>query len=133
MQLPLSRWSGPVYALFRIVLGFLFLQHGTQKLFGWPAGGHGSPPPWSQLWIGAVIELVCGALIVVGLVAGWAAFLASGQMAVAYFQFHQPKGALPVQNGGELAVVYCFAFLLIAAKGAGIWSVDGRRRASPPG
>jgi putative oxidoreductase len=121
---PLSRWSEEVYAVFRIVLGLLFLMHGTQKLLGWPPGGHGSPPSGSLMWFGGVIELVCGFLVLVGLFAGIAAFLASGEMAVAYFMVHQPKGALPIQNEGELAVAYCFAFLLVSAKGSGVWSID---------
>jgi putative oxidoreductase len=126
----LSSWSGPIYALLRIVVGLLFLQHGTQKLFGWPPGGHGSPEPWTQMWIGAVLELTLGVLVAIGLFTSIAAFVASGEMAVAYFQFHQPKGALPVQNGGELAVVYCFVFLYIAAHGAGKWSADAARSRS---
>jgi putative oxidoreductase len=127
---PLHRFEGPVYAIFRIVVGALFLQHGLQKLFGLLDGN--MPPTGSQMWFGGVIELVCGTLVLVGLQAGWAAFLASGTMAVAYFQVHQTngKGALPIQNGGELAVVYCFVFLLIAAKGDGMWSISGLRKRS---
>ena len=128
---PLARWSEPVYAVFRIVVGLLFLQHGAQKLLGWPPGGHGAPQDL-QGWIGAVLELSCGTLVCIGLFAGWAAFIASGMMAVAYFQFHEAKqGGLPIQNQGELAVVYCFAFLLISAKGAGIWSLSGPRPTHP--
>ena len=134
MERSLGRFSPQIYALFRIVLGLMFLMHGTQKLFGWPPGERPMPAAWSQHWIGGVIELTCGALVMIGLFTGWAAFLASGTMAVAYFQFHQfspdSKGVLPIQNGGELAVAYCFAFLLIAAKGPGIWSVQGPRSSS---
>ena len=127
----LSRWSDEIYAVFRIVLGLLFLMHGTQKLFGWPAGGEGGPPaPGSFIWFGGLIELVCGVLVLIGFGASWAGFFASGEMAVAYFMVHQPKGALPIQNKGELAVAYCFAFLLVAARGSGVFSVDAALRRS---
>jgi putative oxidoreductase len=125
----LSRFAEPIYALFRIVVGLLFAPHGAQKLFGvllppdYPAH---ETRMWSQEWCGGVIELVAGLLIAIGFQTRCAAFVASGTMAVAYFQFHQPQGALPVQNGGEMAVLYCFAFLFIAAKGSGIWSVSGK-------
>lgn len=129
----LGRFAEPLYAVFRIVLGALFLQHGLQKLFGVlldptkPARGLAHFP--SQSWFGGWIELLTGTLVAIGLWAGWAAFLASGTMAVAYWQFHHfpREGAMPIQNGGELAVVYCFAFLYVAAKGNGIWSVGGAR------
>jgi putative oxidoreductase len=123
----LSRFAEPSYALFRIVFGLLFAPHGAMKLFGvllppdYPAH---ETKMWSQEWVGGVIELVCGLAIAIGFQTRSAAFLASGTMAVAYFQFHQPRGALPTQNGGEMAVLYCFAFLFIAAKGSGMWSVS---------
>ena len=128
MERWLGRFTPQVYALFRIVVGLMFMMHGTQKILGWPAGGEG-PPEGAQMWLGAVIELACGALVMIGLFAGWAAFLASGQMAVAFFQFHarNAAGPFPVQNKGDAAVLFCFAFLLIAAKGSGIWSVQGPR------
>jgi putative oxidoreductase len=123
------------FAALRIVTGVLFSLHGTQKLFGWPPGGHVVTIA-SQLGVGGVIEMVCGALIALGLFARPAAFLASGQMAVAYVQFHwklafASSAWLPVVNRGELAVIYCFLFLFIAAHGAGEASLDrarGRRR-----
>jgi putative oxidoreductase len=135
----LGRFAEPLYAVFRIVVGALFLQHGLQKHFGIlldptkPAHGTAHFP--SQSWFGGTIELVTGALMALGLWTGCAAFLASGTMAVAYWQFHHPRGGLPIQNGGELAVVYCFAFLYMAAKGSGVWSVDELRRrlAKPAG
>ena len=128
MERPLARFADPIYALFRIVVGGLLLQHGAQKLFGVLGGD--TAKMGSQMWIGGLIELVCGLAVMVGYKVGWTALLASGTMAVAYFQFHQPKGSLPIQNGGELAAVYSFCFLLIAAKGPGIWSMSGRRGAS---
>jgi putative oxidoreductase len=119
------------YAALRVVAGFMFLWHGTQKLLGVP-GGKSLPELWSQIWIGGVIELVCGTLIMVGLFTRPAAFIAAGTMAVAYIQFHW-KGALgtdflPIVNKGELAVLYCFVFLLIWARGAGSFSIDRQLR-----
>jgi len=106
--------------------GFMFSFHGAQKVLGVLA--EMQPAIGSQLWIGGVIELVGGLAIMLGLGTRWAAFICSGQMAVAYFQFHWKfhMGAafFPIVNKGELAVLYCFVFLLIACKGAGIWSLD---------
>jgi len=115
------------YALLRIVTGFLFLWHGMQKLFGFPGQ---MPPdvPAFIIWIAGPIELGCGILVMLGLFTGWAAFLASGLMAFAYWMGHGTRALLPVVNQGELAVLYCFVFLFISARGPGIWSVDGGRR-----
>ncbi len=114
------------YALLRIVSGFMFACHGAQKLMG-VLGGQ-QPPVGSQIWIGGAIELVAGVAIALGLFASWAAFLASGTMAVAYTQFHWKfqfgSGFFPAVNKGELALLYCFLFLFVACKGAGIWSLD---------
>lgn len=120
-----ERHAPQVYALFRIVAGFLFLFHGLQKLFGLFGGqvvATGSLP-----WFAGIIELVGGVLIIVGLLTRVVAFIASGEMAVAYFLVHQPQGGWPIQNGGELPALYCFAFLYIATRGAGTWSVDSAR------
>jgi putative oxidoreductase len=97
-------------------------MHGMQKLFGMFGGQR--MPPTSLPGFGGLIELVAGPLIAVGLLTGWAAFIASGEMAVAYFMVHVPQGFWPIVNKGELAVVYCFLFLYIASRGSGIWSVD---------
>jgi putative oxidoreductase len=113
------------YALMRIVAGFLFLWHGSQKLLGIPPASY--EPPWYILWIAGPIELIGGLLVMIGLFARPAAFLCSGLMAAAYWMAHGTEALFPIQNGGELAVLYCFAFLLISARGAGIWSVDGSR------
>jgi putative oxidoreductase len=107
-------------------------MHGAQKILGWFSPGH-QPAFGSQLWVGGVIELVGGALIAIGLFARPAAFLAAGTMAVAYFQFHfkfQFAGSqwLPLLNKGEMSVLYCFIFLVVAAHGPGIASLDTRRR-----
>jgi putative oxidoreductase len=124
MRRLLGRFEGVAYTLLRIVAGLLFAVHGAQKLFG-VLGGQ-QPPMFSQVWAAGVIELAGGLLIAVGLLTSIAAFIASGEMAVAYFQAHAPKGLWPVQNGGELAALYCFLFLFIATRGAGRYSVDGR-------
>jgi putative oxidoreductase len=126
----LSPHQERIYALMRIVLGLLFAFHGAQKMFG-ILGGHVAALG-TQMWFGGVIELVGGLLIAIGLFTRCAAFLSSGTMAVAYTQFHWKlqlgTAFFPVVNKGELALVYAVAFLYIAAHGAGIASVDGRRR-----
>ncbi len=123
----LERFTDALYALFRIVFGLLFFSHGAEKVFGWFGGPKvDAPLPLVAGWI----EIVTGLLILIGLFAGVAAFIASGEMAVAYFMVHAPQGFWPAGqhgNQGEAAVLYCFAFLYIAARGSGIWSVDGLR------
>jgi putative oxidoreductase len=121
-----ERYAPQVYALFRVVVGFLFLFHGLQKIFG--MFGNPVVPTLSIYWFAGVIELVGGILVMIGLLTRVAAFIASGEMAVAYFMAHQPKGTWPIENQGELVVLYCFAFLYIATRGAGICSVDGMRK-----
>jgi putative oxidoreductase len=123
----LGRWNAQIYAIFRIVAGLLFAMHGTQKVLGFPPGDMGKPAVGSLPWISGAIELVCGLAIAIGLLTSLAAFLASGEMAVAYFMVHAKNGFWPILNKGELAVLYCFVFLYIAAHGAGIWSIDGAR------
>ena len=126
----LSPLTEPVYAALRIVAGLLFAFHGLQKVFG--VLSEWQPPVGSQLWIGGVIEIVAGFMIAFGILTVWAAFLASGTMAVAYAQFHWKfafgSGFFPGVNEGELAVVYAFLFLFIACRGAGSCSLDGRRQ-----
>ncbi|MHB1035455.1 MAG: DoxX family protein [Pirellulales bacterium] len=122
MERWLGKYSEWVYAILRVVVGLLFACHGAQKLLGL-FGGQGLPS--SPLLVAAgAIELVGGLLVAVGLWAGYAAFMTSGEMAVAYFMAHAPNGFWPIVNKGELAVVYCFVFLYIASKGSGRWSVD---------
>jgi len=122
----LVQQSESAYAVLRIVAGALFTFHGAQKVLGLLAPQQ--PPVMSQLWFGGVIEMVAGVLIAVGFRTRWAAFVASGTMAVAYFQFHWKfqfdSNFFPAVNRGELAVVYCFVFLYVACKGGGRWSVD---------
>jgi len=119
----LGKYSEQFYALLRIVAGWCFLLHGASKLFGWPGGD--VVPLASRAGVAGTIELVGGLLILLGLFASWAAFIAAGEMAVAYFLVHAPQGSFlfPLQNGGESAVVFCFLFLYVASKGAGKWSV----------
>jgi putative oxidoreductase len=120
----LGRHADRVYAIFRIVVGLLFACHGMQKLFGLFGGAGKQPPLASLAGLAGIIEFTCGILVMIGLLASWAAFLASGTMAVAYFMVHFMKDSFwPIENHGEAAVLYCFAFLYIAARGAGPWSV----------
>ena len=130
MERFLGRFEPYFYALLRIVAGLLFAMHGTQKLMGMP-GNKPTVPLASLFGVSGLIELVCGLMILFGLLAGYAAFVASGEMAVAYFMAHFPKDPLPILNQGEPAVLFCFLFLYIAARGSGILSLDSvlfRRR-----
>jgi putative oxidoreductase len=122
----MSAFQDQTYALFRMVCGFLFLWHGTQKIFSFPLDAREGTPAFITYGAGG-IELIAGALIMFGLFTRPAAFLASGTMAAAYWMAHGLNSVLPITNGGELAAMYCFAFLFISAKGAGIWSIDGSR------
>jgi putative oxidoreductase len=126
-----ERYAPMTYALFRIVFGFLFLCFGLQKLAGL-FGGQAVPPfTWPQGYAG-IVETTCGALVMLGLFTRPAAFLASGEMAVAYFYIHVGMmGWTPLVNMGERATMFCFAFLYIATRGAGIWSVDAMMRKRP--
>lgn len=122
----LRPYEDRIYAALRIVAGLMFVQHGLQKLFGLFGG---TPGQMSDLlrWSAGLIELVGGLLVAGGLFTGPAAFICSGTMAVAYFMVHQPQGLLPILNRGELAVLYCWVFFLIAARGGGTWSLDASR------
>jgi putative oxidoreductase len=124
----LAAYGPQAYALMRIVVGLLFFCHGLQKVFGLFGGVNGAAAPiFSLIGVAGLIELVAGALIAVGLFTVPAAFIASGHMAAAYFIGHFSKGFWPIENSGELAVLYCFVFLYMATRGAGIWSVDRER------
>src|SRR5438034_8859270 len=114
------------YFLLRVVAGFLFWQAGGLILFGWFGGmpGGQSVPLLSEIGIGGVLEFVGGLLIIFGLLTRPVAFILSGEMAVAYWQFHAPNGAWPLQNQGVPAVLFCFLFLYMAAQGGGDWSLD---------
>jgi putative oxidoreductase len=120
----LQRYESPIYAVLRVVAGLLFVCHGLQKVFGMfgehGGGGHLPPLMMAAGWI----EIVGGLLIALGLFTAIAAFISSGEMAVAYFMMHASHGALPIVNKGELAVLYCFVFLYIAAHGTGPYGLD---------
>jgi putative oxidoreductase len=121
----LARFSPHALAALRIMAGLLFLAHGTVKLFGWPeAEGMGQVPLASVAGIGGIIEFVAGALIALGLFTRIAAFIASGEMAVAYFMFHAPESFYPIVNGGDAAILYCFVFLYLFFAGPGSFSLD---------
>jgi putative oxidoreductase len=127
MERFLAPYKETIYAAFRIVIGLLFACHGAQKLFGM-FGGIPAEYLNALTYSAGAIELVGGLMVAVGFQASIAAFICSGTMAVAYFVAHQPSGLLPIQNQGEPAVMYCFAFLVIAAKGSGTLSVDESMR-----
>ncbi|MCG5460758.1 DoxX family protein [Micromonospora sp. NPDC053740] len=130
-----SRLGGPTLSLFRIVIGLLFTLHGLSSVFGLfggnPMTGKAVPLGTWPGWWAALIQLVCGVLVLVGFFTRPAALLASGSMAYAYFVVHQPDALLPLHNGGERAALFCWAFLLVAALGPGAWALDtllARRR-----
>jgi putative oxidoreductase len=118
------KYEAQTYALLRIVVGFLFLCHGSQKLFNYPPLPEGIKIPFFILSVGSPLELLGGFLIMIGLWTRWTAFICSGEMAFAYWMGHGTHALLPIVNQGELAMIYCFLFLFISAKGSGIFSLD---------
>ena len=128
----LSRWQAELRAILRIVVGLLFLEHALIKLFGFPPGGApGLQQVGTLLWIGGVVELLTSILVIIGLFTRIAAFVAAGEMAIAYFMVHFPQSFYPAVNMGEAAILYCFVFLYLAAAGPGAWSIDGTRGRRP--
>lgn len=124
----LSRWQPQLLSILRIVVALLYLEHGTAKLLHFPIPQPGVPDPLPTILVAAaIIELVVGTLLVLGLFTRLAAFIASGEMAAGYFISHFPRGFWPVQNMGEGAILFCFIFLYIAAAGPGPWSLDAAR------
>jgi putative oxidoreductase len=129
----LSRYQPYLLAALRIVAGVLFLSHGLAKLVGFPIAPPGIQPLMSLFGIGAVIEVVTGGLIILGLFTRAAAFVAAGQMAIAYWMFHAPQNFYPAANGGDAAILFCFVFLYIVAAGPGAFSLEGVFRTSASG
>jgi len=124
----LSRWQPQLLAVLRIVAALLFLEHGTAKLWDIPTPLQGMPDPLPPMLVAAAwIEVVLGILLLIGLFTRLAAFIASGEMAFAYWIGHFPRDPWPVNNMGDASILFCFIFLYIAAAGAGAWSVDGSR------
>lgn len=120
-------WAPRLLGLLRIVAAILFIEHGTQKLFGIPTAAHGMPEPFTLLWFAAVLETVGGFLLLIGLFTRPVAFILSGQMAVAYWMAHAPQSPFPALNGGDAAILFCFVFLYLVAAGPGAFSIDGAR------
>ncbi len=129
MTTGLARYTPYALGALRIMAGVLFVEHGSQKLLGFPSGQMAFATMYSLAWWAGVIELIFGALIALGLFTRPAAFIASGQMAFAYFIGHAPRDFFPVNNGGDAAILYCFIFLLFVFSGPGSWSLDGARGA----
>ena len=127
MERWLGRFSDVAYALLRVMAGLMFALHGSQKLFNFPPGEHGGVELLSLRGLAGVIELFGGLLIAAGIFAGYAAFIASGEMAVAYFMVHAPNGFWPLVNHGELPALYSFVFLYIATRGNGRYAIVSRR------
>jgi len=134
MHALLGRFSDVAFTLLRIVFAFLYWSHGPRWLFG-AFGGQAPAPTGSMFWVAGILETTLGIFIAVGLFTSWAAFIACGEMAFAYFIAHVPRGSLmPIENGGEITVALCFGFLYLATRGGGSFSIDrwierGRRRA----
>jgi putative oxidoreductase len=124
-------WAPRVLSILRIVAALLFFEHGTSKLLGFPPSGHSGPEFLSLSWIAGVLELVGGALLIVGLFTRLVAFILSGEMAFAYWMAHAPQGPFPLANGGDAAILYCFVFFYLVFAGGGPWSLDALRRRGP--
>jgi len=117
-------WAPRILSIVRIMVGLLFMEHGTGKLLGFPASPTAAPALFGLLWFSGLIELVGGALVAVGLFTRIAAFIMSGEMAIGYFMVHAPRNFFPMLNQGDAAVLYCFIFLYFAVAGGGDWSLD---------
>lgn len=128
----LEKWAPVMRALLRIVTALLFLEHGTQKLLGFPPSGHPGPPLLSLLGVQGCLELVGGALLLAGLFTRPTALILAGDMAIAYFMAHFPKSFFPTLNGGDAAILFCFVFLYLAVAGGGAWTLDNRMKRGGP-
>jgi len=129
-MLSLDRWAPYALGLLRIVAALIFLEHGTQKLFGFPmrAGGGAGPAFFTLYWFAGLLEFAGGALLAVGLFTRPVAFILSGQMAFAYWMSHAPRGVFPVLNGGDAAILYCFLFFYLVFAGPGAFALDKVRK-----
>jgi putative oxidoreductase len=121
-------WVPRLLSILRIVAALTFMEHGTQKLLGFPPSDHPGPELFSLLGLSGVLELFGGALLLLGLFTRPVAFILSGMMAVAYWLVHAPQNFFPVNNGGDAAILYCFLFLYLVAAGGGPWSLDNTVR-----
>jgi putative oxidoreductase len=126
MTTNLTSWAPRTLSVLRIMTGLLFLEHGTQKLLGFPPSDHSAPALLSLIGVQGVLELIGGFLILIGLFTRPVAFILAGDMAVAYFMAHSPKSFFPTLNGGQLAILFCFVFLYFVFAGAGPWSADAQ-------
>ena len=124
----MASWSPWMLSVLRIITGLLFLEHGTQKLLNFPPRANPGPALFSLLGVQGLLELIGGIFIVIGFFTRSVAFILAGDMAVAYFMAHAPRGFFPLVNGGQLAILFCFVFLYLFVAGGGVWSVDNRRR-----
>ena len=129
-----GRYAPQALSLLRIVASLIFILHGTAKIIGFPETPMPQPPVGSLFWVGGILELVGGPLLLVGLFSRPVAFILSGEMAVAYWMIHAPLSTYPIVSNGDAAILFCFVFLLIAAAGPGPWSADAslRRRRTQP-
>jgi putative oxidoreductase len=121
-------WAPRALAILRIVAALIFMEHGTQKLLGFPPSDNPGPALFSLFGLAGVLEVVGGILLLLGLFTRPVAFILSGQMAVAYWMAHAPQSFFPALNGGDAAILYCFVFLYLAVAGAGAWSLDNAMR-----
>jgi putative oxidoreductase len=129
----LSQWTARILSIMRIIVGFLYMQHGAQKLFGFLAAGPSTGVPlFSFMGLAGILEFFGGFFILLGLFTRPVAFILSGQMAVAYFMAHAPKGFWPIGNRGDLAVLFCFVFFYLAFAGGGAWSIDRALKREKP-
>jgi putative oxidoreductase len=128
----LTFWTPRMLSVLRIVTGLLFLEHGTQKLLGFPPSEHAAPAFFSLIGVQGILELIGGFFILIGLFTRPVAFVLAGDMAVAYFMAHAPKNFFPTLNGGQLAILFCFVFLYLVFAGGGAWSADEQLARSRP-
>ena len=122
-----EQWAPYGVAALRIVTALLFLEHGTAKILGFPMSSAAFPPAWSLFWIAGWLEMVGSILILLGGWTRWVTILLAGEMAIAYFYVHVPRGPFPVLNSGEASILFCFIFLMLAVVGPGKWSIDEMR------